>query len=324
MRYQYILFFFLFSLSSQVFSDTHSTPPTVHLALLNDFKTEKVADHTYVIHGPDRAKLKENQAFVNNPAFIITSNSVIVIDPGSSVQIGRALIQHIRKLTDKPISHVFNTHMHGDHWLGNHAFSEENSDVLIYAHPIMIEEMQAGGGKSWLDSLTKITDGSIKGTNIISPNTPLKDQQTITIDDITIKAHLFEWAHTKTDVMLEVVEDKLLFTGDIVNNQRIIPFDEGSFSGSHEAIAKAMLLDIKTVIPGHGATSDSGLLKTYQTGLASIYQTVKTLREDDLEPYEMKDQVLSSATEFKNWEGLEEELGRYLSLAALEAEQEDF
>jgi hypothetical protein len=38
----------------------------------------------------------------------------------------------------------------------------------------------------------------------------------------------------------------------------------------------------------------------------------------------MKDQVLSSVTEFKSWAGFEDELGRYLNLAALEAEQEDF
>lgn len=325
MRSQLILFAFLFTLIPQVFSDASKTSLIdIHQSLLNDYKPEKVSDHTYVIHGPDRAGLKENQGFVNNPAFIISDKSVIIVDPGSSLQIGRALLKHIRKLTDKPVTHVFNTHVHGDHWLGNHAFSEENPEVKIYAHPIMIKEAEEGEAEKWIELLTSITEGAIKGTDVVLPNKVLKDQQLITIDNITIRAHLSEWAHTKTDVMLEVIEDKLLFMGDTVNNQRIVPFAEGSYKGSIIAINKAQKLDIKIVVPGHGPTGKHKMLGNYKEGLETIYQSVKELSEEGLESYEMKDKVLSSLTAFKNWMGLEEGIGRYISLAILEIEQEDF
>ena len=325
MKFHPVLFIVLLGIIHPAFSDTPATSTKeVHQALLNDFKPQKVAEHTYVIHGPDRDKLKENKGFVNNPAFIVSDKSVIVVDPGTSVQIGRAVLKHIRNMTDKPVTHVFNTHAHGDHWLGNHAFSEENPYVKIYSHPVMIKEAEDGAAQQWLDMFVSATNNAIKGTKIVLPTHSLKDQQLITIDDITIKSHLSEWAHTKTDAMLEVVEDKLLFTGDTVNNQRIVPFNEGSFKGSIDAITQAIGLDVNVVVPGHGATGDSHILANYKAGLAAIYQSAKALMEEGLEPFEMKEKVLSSHTEFKGWMGFEEEIGRYLSIAVLEAEQEDF
>lgn len=318
--------FFLTIPLTQGFSDTTNTSPTikVHQAILSDYKPQKVSEHTYVIHGPMRSDLKKTQGFVNNPAFIISDKSVIVIDPGSSVQIGRALLYHIKKITNNPITHVFNTHIHGDHWLGNHAFFENNPDVKIFAHPEMLKQAKDGIAQQWLDTFMSASGGAIKGTETVLPTITLTDQQIIKVDNISIKTHLADWAHTKTDVMLEVIEDKLLFTGDIVNNKRIVPFNDGSFKGSIDIISKAMKLDIKTVVPGHGAMASSELLTTYKTGLESIYETTRKLIDEGLEPYEMKSKVLASNTAFKNWMGFEDEVGRYLSLAVLEIEQEEF
>ncbi len=326
MRAIFFSLFFLIIPATQVYSETadSSREIKVHQAILNDYKPEKVSEHTYVIHGPMRTDLKKSQGFVNNPAFIISDKSVIVVDPGTSVQIGRALLQHIKKITNKPITHVFNTHIHGDHWLGNQAFSENNPDVKIFAHPIFLQQAEAGTAKQWLDIFMSASGGTIKGTKVVLPTTSLSDQQVIKIDNISIRAHLSDWAHTKTDIMLEVVEDELLFTGDTVNNERIVPFNEGSFKGSIKIISKVMKLGIKTIVPGHGPTTDGELLNTYKTGLESIYQTTKVLIDEGLEPYEMKDKALASNTAFKNWMGLESEIGRYLSLAVLEIEQEDF
>uniref|UniRef100_UPI0035941BE5 MBL fold metallo-hydrolase n=1 Tax=Thiocapsa sp. TaxID=2024551 RepID=UPI0035941BE5 len=88
---------------------------------LPDYPTEQVAPGLYVIHGPVDYPTPENQGFMNNPAFLVTETGVIVVDPGSSVQTGEMVLRRIRKVTDKPLLAVLNTHVHGDHWLGNQA-----------------------------------------------------------------------------------------------------------------------------------------------------------------------------------------------------------
>jgi glyoxylase-like metal-dependent hydrolase (beta-lactamase superfamily II) len=88
---------------------------------LPDYPADQVADGVYVIHGPVAFPSPENQGFMNNPAFVVTPEGVVVVDPGSSVQTGEMVLRQVRKLTDKPLLAVLNTHVHGDHWLGNQA-----------------------------------------------------------------------------------------------------------------------------------------------------------------------------------------------------------
>ncbi len=90
-------------------------------ATWTDFSAEKISNHVYVIHGPLELPNETNEGFMNNPAFIVTDDGVVVIDPGSSVHTGNMLLREIRKVTELPVIAVFDTHVHGDHWLGNDA-----------------------------------------------------------------------------------------------------------------------------------------------------------------------------------------------------------
>jgi len=58
----------------------------------------------------------------SNSGFLVTDDGVLVIDTRQHPRDGQDLIDRIRKVTDKPIKWVINTHFHGDHYLGNPAF----------------------------------------------------------------------------------------------------------------------------------------------------------------------------------------------------------
>ncbi len=296
----------------------------VHHGITESYSAKKVAEHTYVIHGPLETPNANNKGFMNNPAFVVSDAGVAVIDPGSSVQIGRGVLVHIKKVTDNPVTMVFNSHVHGDHWLGNQAFLEANPDVKIYAHPKMIEAAKAGDAESWIKNLSKLTKGAIDGTEAVIPTEILKDGQVVKLGKLSIKVHLNEHAHTKTDAMIEVVEDKVLFTGDNVTAKRIPRMDDGSFRGSIAVIEKALQSEVEHVVPGHGQTGSKTVLSDYKTYLSTIYETVKVLSEEGLEAFEMKEKIAEKLVDYKDWNGFEEELGKHISLAVLEAEQEDF
>jgi glyoxylase-like metal-dependent hydrolase (beta-lactamase superfamily II) len=67
---------------------------------------------------------------------VVTGAGVVVLDTGGSLQIGQMAIRMIRQVTHKPVVAVFNSHYHGDHWLGNHAFAEGlRGQLPIYALP---------------------------------------------------------------------------------------------------------------------------------------------------------------------------------------------
>src|ERR1700681_1885488 len=57
-----------------------------------------------------------------NAAIILFDDSVLVVDTHSKPSAARALIEQIKKLTDKPVRYVVNTHFHWDHYQGNQAY----------------------------------------------------------------------------------------------------------------------------------------------------------------------------------------------------------
>ncbi len=125
---------------------------------------DKVAEDTYVIHGPLGLPSPENQGFMNNPAFIVGDTGVVVVDPGSSVQVGEMLLERIERVTDKPVVAVFNSHIHGDHWLGNQAIRARYPEVPIYGHERVGPKIISGVGTQWIQLMLELTQRATAGT----------------------------------------------------------------------------------------------------------------------------------------------------------------
>ena len=291
---------------------------------LDGFQADKVSRHVYVIHGPLELPNENNEGFMNNPAFIVTDNGVVVIDPGSSVHTGNMLIREIHKITDKPVIAVFDTHVHGDHWLGNDAIQRAYPEADIYAHHKTISMIDNGEGQSWLDLMHDMTKGATDGTSIVNARDALKGGE-----DLTIGGHQFQiihygQAHTVTDIMILYKEDNVLFTGDNVTNKRIIRMVDASFKGSIETIDKVKSLQPAIVVPGHGKTGGLELLDNYQSYLSIIYRNVSKYFEQDMSDFEMKPIIHGELSDYHNWSGYEDELGKHISGAYLEVEAAAF
>lgn len=292
--------------------------------VFSGYPTKQVAPHTYVIHGPLERPTAQNRGFINNPGFVVTDSSVVVVDPGSSEETGRALLKRIKAVTDKPVTHVFNSHVHGDHWLGNHAIVEAYPDAQLLAHPEMIKEASAGGAEQWVDLLMQLTEGAVEGTQAKIPTVALENGQKLSIGGLTFEVVLTEHAHTHTDAMIIVAEEKVLFTGDNLTWKRIPRMDDGSFRGNIKILAEARDYPIEVVVPGHGMTGGIDILKPYHDYLDTVYSEAAKMMDEGLEPYEMKPDINAKLGDFHSWSGYEDELGKHISLSVLEAEQAAF
>lgn len=291
---------------------------------LDRYSAEKVSNHVYVIHGPLELPNETNEGFMNNPAFIVVDNGVVVIDPGSSVHTGNMLLREIRKVTDMPVIAVFDTHVHGDHWLGNDAIQRSYPDADIYAHHKTISMIDAGEGQTWLELMHDMTKGATDGTRIVNASDALKGGE-----DLSIGGHQFQIihqgkAHTATDIMILYKEDNVLFTGDNVAYQRIIRMVDGNFKGNIEIIETARNLQPAIVVPGHGKTGGTELLDKYQTYLSILYKNVSKYFDEDLSDFEMKPLIHEQMADFHDWSGYEDELGKHISGAYLEIEAAAF
>lgn len=292
---------------------------------LPDYQVEEVAAGVFVIHGPVGYPSPANQGFMNNPAFLVTDAGVVVVDPGSSVQTGEMVLRQIRKITDKPLVGVLNTHEHGDHWLGNQAMRELVADVPIYAHPNMLKAIEEGAGQAWIDLMMRATDGASEGTDVVGPNLVLEDGAEVEVGGLTFRVHFYGHAHTHSDLMIEVPEKELLFLGDNANNHRIVRMDDGSFAGNIAALDKVRQdVSAKVLVPGHGRTGGWEIVDAYRDYLATLYGAVESLYEEGLSDFEMKPKVAERLAAYKDWAGFEDELGKHVSLAYLQVEEAAF
>ena len=210
---------------------------------------ETVAPSDYAHFGEISLTTPENQGDIANLGIIVGQDAVAVVDTGGSVEVGRRLLAAIRRVTDKPVRYVINTHEHPDHVFGNAAFG---SGVTFVGHRNLPAEL-AKRGTYYLGSYREaLGAGAIAEVRIIPP-TLLVDGET-TLDLGGRRLLLTAWspaAHTNCDLTVQDESTGVLFAGDLVFLQHI-PVLDGSVTGWLSVIPRLAKLPARIVVPGHG------------------------------------------------------------------------
>ncbi|MCM8856898.1 MAG: MBL fold metallo-hydrolase [Candidatus Thiodiazotropha sp.] len=289
-----------------------------------DYPADRVAENVYVIHGPLGVPSVKNQGFMNNPAFVIGDKGVILIDPGSSVQTGEMVLRQIRKLSELPVVAVFNTHIHGDHWFANQAIRDAYPDVAIYGHEEMRKLVLKGEGQRFFETLMRMTEGAVAGTLEVPPNQSAAHGDELTIAGVTLRILFEPKAHSYSDIMIELPQQRILFLGDNVMSKRLGQMDSGTFNGNIAAIELALESRAEIYVPGHGRTGDREVPETYLDYLSSLKEEVAKHFEEGLSDFEMSPLIVETLSRFSDWVDFERNVGRHISLAYLEVEAELF
>jgi glyoxylase-like metal-dependent hydrolase (beta-lactamase superfamily II) len=293
-----------------------------------DIRPQQLSPHVWMIFASDGFPTPENRGMMSNVIFVVTSAGVVVLDSGSSLQIGQMAIRMIRTVTDKPVVAVFNSHYHGDHWLGNHAFAQAFGATLpIYALPHTIEQIRGVEGNLWRSLMERWTNQATAGTQVVPPNREAANGQVLRFGDVTLRLHFYGKAHTPADLCVEVVEDRVTAVGDIAMTNRIANIDDGSYPGTFKyyAALQAAAGD-QLWVPGHGE-GRRDLLKTYGDFMAGIWEPCLQAVKDGLPESAAKAMVLKDprvAARATTMQGFDSNIGKYTSLAYLEAEKEAF
>jgi glyoxylase-like metal-dependent hydrolase (beta-lactamase superfamily II) len=295
---------------------------------VKDIPPQQVSKHVWMIYAPDGFPTPENRGMMSNVSFVVTSAGVVILDSGSSLQIGQMAIRMIKKVTALPVIAVFNSHFHGDHWLGNHAFVEEYGTQLpIYALAKTIETIKGIEGNTWRLLMERWTNQSSAGTKSVAPTHVVTHGQKFKFGDVDLVLHHYGRAHTDADLCVEVVQDKVTSIGDIAMTNRIANIDDGSYMGTfkyYQAIKAAA--GAQLWLPGHGQPAKD-LLDSYGQFMAGIWEPCLQAVKDGKSEAEAKALVLKDPRvqkRAKDMQGFDSNIGKYTSLAYLEAEKEAF
>ncbi len=289
---------------------------------------QQLSPHVWMIYAKDGFPTQENFGLMANIVFVVTAKGVVVLDSGASLQIGQMAIRMIKTVTPKPVVAVFNSHYHGDHWLGNHAFAETfGKDLPIHALEYSREQIAGHEGNLWRSLMERWTNQSTMGTKVVAPNRTVEHGQVFDYGDVQLKMHFYGKAHTPSDLSVEVVQDKLTYVADIAMENRIANIDDGSYPGTfkyYEALQKATGQQLW--VPGHGRPGRD-LLNRYGTFMKGIWEPCEQAVKDGVPLDQAKALVLKDprvASRANTMDGFGANIGKYTSLAYLEAEKEAF
>jgi glyoxylase-like metal-dependent hydrolase (beta-lactamase superfamily II) len=287
---------------------------------------EPVSNRIAVIVGSDHQScpLRSVEHPLTNPAAIIGETGVILIDPGSSLQTGRLVLERLQAITDKPVVAVFNSHIHGLYWLGNQAIRERFPGVSIYAHARMIERINQGEGDFWVQAITGDYDG--EKTSFVVPDHPLRGGETLTLAGIDIKVHHFGHGHTDHDLVVEVPQEAAVFLGGLVVEPEVpsqgVPRD-ANFQGQIAATRKAIALQADVYIPGRGQPTGAALPKRALAFLTALYDGTSLGYDAGLADFEVTEQLKEDLGAYQKWYDFDQ-LGGVISQMYLQIEQDQF
>ena len=279
----------------------------------------RVTDRVYAILTPTRELPNpENRGWNSNSAFVVTDEGVLLFDTGSSTTIGRALRQAIAGVTDQPVRWIINSHAHGDHWLGNAAFSD--TVQAIYASTAVADRVRSDG-KDWVANFARMTGGATGDSTVMPPDHPVDARTELRLGGSRFVLFPSNDSHSPGDLVLWLPEQRILIPGDVVYSDRMPSTNHARLDNWIAMLDEFLALEPVAVIPGHGGLTDG-------TGVERLRDLLQTLRtavlrgiEEGLSDYEMLRHVNAALAPFKrHYPGLEGKLRRDISHVYLQLE----
>jgi len=218
----------------------------------------KIADNVYSYVGIKDAS--PNNSFAANAGIVIGRDGILVVDTLISAKEAQRFLADIRKVSDKPIRYVVNTHAHLDHAFGNCIFAKLGATVISHAADRkMLERVGAATLKNIGNFGLKPED--MAGTEIVYPSLTFSDRMTIDLGGETVELIRVAPSHTEGSVVVYLPSRKLLFAGDILFTDFHPFMADGDIAGWTRTLDALLAMDVERIVPGHGPLSTKKDLK---------------------------------------------------------------
>ena len=249
----------------------------------------------------------KNEGHCNN--IIIEMKDYLIIVDANFPSGARAAAADAKKVSNKPVKYVFDTHHHGDHAYGNAVWTQMGATTLAYAG--VAQEMKRYEPKRWKETNRKDVKELNQAT--VEPPKQTFDKTPFVLDDGNrrVEFHFFGWAHTRGDGFVYLPKEQVLATGDAVTNGPFNFMADGNVANWPKVADTAAKLKVKHVLPGHGRPGGPEVLAGQAKFMRDIYAGVQGLMKsgksvDDIQKMGM-DKTLEAALHFspqaKNWVG---------------------
>jgi glyoxylase-like metal-dependent hydrolase (beta-lactamase superfamily II) len=254
----------------------------------SNFEVQTIAEGVYAVIRQDPPGLMVDA----NSVFIVNEDDVVVVDTSGAPSTTKEVVAALRKITNKPVRYVINTHWHDDHIIGDTVYREAFPGVDFIGHakareylptrgavnrkgflegaPMAVEILQGllAANKSFSgEELTaeertshendiRLAELAVEegpGVPLTLPTITVEDRLTLHRGNRTIDIRHLGRGHTAGDLVVHLPKESVVITGDLVVWP--VPFVGGDQSYVGEwsvTLEKVLALKPAVIIPGHG------------------------------------------------------------------------
>ena len=186
-----------------------------------------------------------------NSGVIIGDDSVMIVEAQATPRLAAKVIEKVRSVTDKPISHLVLTHYHAVRVLGASAYGA-GQVIMSEKARAMVAERGAEDWASEFERFPRLFEGHESIPGLTWPTTTFNGRMSVYLGKRRVDIMQLGRAHTAGDAVIYVPDANVMFTGDIVEYHSACYCGDGHFHdwpGTLEAIRR---FDLDAIAPGRG------------------------------------------------------------------------
>ena len=213
----------------------------------------------------------------SNAGFVIGDDGVLVVDAFFYPDATKALVGEIRKLTPKPIRYVVNTHYHADHTGGDQVLRD--AGAVIIAHKNVRGWVRVNNINLFGDRITPEIRAQVESLPL--PDVVTDKDLTVWLGarKVTVRTVL---GHTGGDLVVDVPDARVLFTGDMLWRKIPPNLIDGSVKEWLATDAGFAGLTNTRFVPGHGDVASAADVRDFRAYLTDLRRLVGEGRKQKL------------------------------------------
>ncbi len=210
----------------------------------------KLADNVY---GYEEIR---QPGFTTVSLFVVGTDGVLIADGQGSPAATQTMLNHVAKVTSKPVKWYVVGSDHGDHTAGNAVLPKDIT--FIVSKPSQAQ--------------LKLPATAMTG-----------DRQSIDVGGIEVQAIFAGRAHTGGDLLVYLPKQRILFMSEVYLN-RVFPAMRSAYPSEWVAVIdKALAMDVDRYVPGHGFIEEPKIsreeLLEYQQAMRYVIAEVRRLHK---------------------------------------------
>ncbi len=262
----------------------------------------EVIKGVYSAIGATQPSSYENSGHNNNLSFIVADDAVVVFNAGGNYLLAKTMHDKIKEITSLPVKYVVLENAQGHAMLGSNYWKEQGAIIIAHEYAAKVIKNSKG---SIFDSAYRRLKDKMYQTKVIMPDQTFKDRLVLDVAGRKIELLHLGPSHGPADIQLWMPEERLLISGDLAFNVRLLPIlNHTDVLGWIKTWDKLEALNASVIIPGHGGPTDiKTVTKFTKDYLIYMLNEVEKVIDND---GELIDAYKIDVSRFKQWDTFNE------------------